>query len=106
MLDARGQAAQRAIRVVQIRRPLEARDALRGSGVVEIVWMKLPAQVAKPSLEIGRLNRELSRQPHEREIVAVPSEREDPAALRTEVLVYRGPRAAAAALERRDGLDV
>src|SRR5262245_35075456 len=67
--------------------------------------MKLAAQLAEAPLEIGRLDRQLPRQTEEREVVAMTAQRENAAALRTEVLVDRSPRAAAAALERRYGLD-
>ena len=56
--------------------------------------MKLPAQAAKPLLEIVGADVELARQPEKREVVTVPADRENLRALRAEVRVDR--RAAAA----------
>jgi hypothetical protein len=58
--------------------------------------MELPAERPEALFEVGLVDAELSRQAKEAEIVAVPTEREDVRALRTEVDVYR--RAAAAIL--------
>ena len=104
MLDARRRSAQRAIRVVEIRRALEAGQPLGWRRVVVVVGMKLTAQIAEAPLEVRRRDRQLARQAEEREVVAVPAQRQDAAALRAEVLVDRSAGAAAAALERRDGL--
>src|SRR6187455_1482123 len=87
MLDPRDRVAQRAIRVVQIRRPLQTCEPFRRRRVVEIVRVKLAAQIAEPSLELRLIDHKPPRQPEERKVVTVPSERQDPAALRTEVLV-------------------
>ena len=43
---------QRAVRVVQVRRPLEAGAPLGRRRVVEVVRMKLPAQRPEPLLEV------------------------------------------------------
>src|SRR5437763_2880774 len=63
---------QRAVRVVQIRRPLEARAALRGCRIKEVIGVELSAQPAKPLLQIVRADVQLPGQAKEREIVAVP----------------------------------
>ena len=50
VLDAADRLLQRPIRVVQVRRPLEARASLSRRRVVEVVRMKLPAQRPEPLL--------------------------------------------------------
>jgi len=99
MLHARDWILQGAIRVVQIRRSLEAREPFGRRGVVVVVGMKLAAQLAKALLEILRVDGEPPRQAEEREVVAVPAQREEAAALRAEVLINGSTRAAVAALE-------
>src|SRR4029079_15531386 len=95
---------QRPVCVVQVRRSLEARPSLRRRGVVKKIRMKLPAERTKTALELRRIEVEPPRQPHEREIIAVPPEREDLGALRAEVPVDRRAAAAVTAdLKRRRG---
>src|SRR6187399_2998595 len=102
VLDARHRLLQRPVGVVQIRRALEAREAFGRSGVVVEVGVELAAQVAEAAIEILAVDFEPPRQTEEGEIVALPVERLDPAALRAEVLVYRHAAAAVAALWRRN----
>src|SRR4030095_17152760 len=104
VLDAGDRSAQCPIRVVQIRRPLQTGETLGRRCVVEIVRMKLTAQVAKAPLQLRLVDDETPRPPQEREVIAVPPERENPAALRAEMLVHRGAGAAIPAFECRDRL--
>src|SRR6187551_1952512 len=104
MLDPRNGIAQRAIRVVQIRRPLQACEPFRGRRVVEIVRVKLAAQIAEPSLELRLIDYKSPRQSEKRKIITVPSERQDSAALRTEVLINGSAGTAVSALQCRDRL--
>ncbi len=67
--------------------------------------MKLPAEIAEAPLEVLRVETEPPRHTEEAEEITVPSERKDPVALGTEVLVDRGAGAAVAALERRRGTE-
>ena len=63
--------------------------------------MKLTAERTEPLLEVGRVHRQLSRQPEEAEVVALTGERQDLRALGTEVRIERSACAAmAASLER------
>ena len=68
---------------------------------MEKVRMKLPAERAEVPVELGRVNRQPSRETHELEVIALASEGEDSGALRTEVDVYWS--AAAAALADLNG---
>src|SRR5207247_9488761 len=95
---ARDRNLQGAIRVVQIGRALEAREAFGRRRVVEVFRMKLAAQLAEAPLEIAGVDDKTARQTEKRKVVAVASEREDAAALRAEVLVDGSARAAVAAL--------
>ena len=89
-----------SVRYASFRYDERSRLARRSAGrrVVEVVGMELPAQLAEAPLEIGGVEIQLARQAEEREVVAVPAERQDLRALRTEVRVDR--RAAAALATR------
>src|SRR5262249_60529705 len=78
---------QRPIRVVQIRRSLEARAAFGRGRVEEVVRMELTAQAAEPLLEVVRVDAELARQAEKQEVVAVTADRQNLRALRAEVRV-------------------
>ena len=67
--------------------------------------MKLPAQRAETLLEIGDVEVQLARHAEKREVVALPAERQDLGALRTEVHVDRRAAAAGPADLNRTGRD-
>src|SRR5688572_22336576 len=60
--------------------------------------MELPAQIAEAALQLLRIQPQPAWHPHEGEVVAVPAEPENPAAMRAEVLVHRRSGATGAAL--------
>jgi hypothetical protein len=71
--------------------------------------MELAAEIAEASLEVRQIDLQPAWQAEEAEVVAVPPDRQDPAALRTEVIVDWRAGAAASAFElryraNRDGL--
>jgi len=105
VLDARDRLLQRAIGVVEIRRTFEAGKTFGRRGVVVEIGVKLAAQIAEAPIELLRVELEPPRHAEEREIVTVPAERLNPAALRAEVLVHRNVGAAVAALRRRERTD-
>src|SRR5205823_2206650 len=90
ILEPRPWLAKRAVRVVQIRRAFEARAALLGRCVVEVIRVKLPTERAKALLQVGRFELQLSRETEERKIVAVASQRQELRTLRTEMDIDRG----------------
>src|SRR6267378_3856943 len=69
--------------------------------------MKLAAQRPESLLEIGEIEIQSPRHADERKVVALPPERQNPGALRTEVRIYRRSAAAASTNlddgTRRDG---
>src|SRR5262245_13568146 len=103
MLDARDRILQRAVRIVEVRGAFEAGETFGGGRVVVVIRVELAAQFAEPLLELLRIDVQTPGQAEEREVVAMATKRQDPAALRAEMLVERGARAAAAAFEHRRG---
>src|SRR5208282_4414923 len=69
IFDARNRIAQRAVRVVQLRRPLKRQFALVFAGPDEIVGMELPAQLVKLRLKRIGVESQLLRKLEKREIV-------------------------------------
>src|SRR5262249_62303143 len=82
---------------------LEAGGALGGCRVVEIVGMKLPAEIAEALLELRGIEVQPARHAEKREVVAVAAEREDLRALRAEMRVDRGATAAVTTHLKRRG---
>ena len=93
---------KRTKRVVQIGAAFEARPALGRRRVVEVVWVKLPAEPAEPRFEIRLDEIQFAGQTKEAEVVAVTPQREYLRALRAEMRVDGRPAAATpAGLKRR-----
>src|SRR5688500_5647250 len=103
VLDARGRISQRPVRVIEVRRALEAGQPLGRGRVVEVVRVKLAAEIAEPALQIRGIEAKPARQAEKGEIVTVTRERENAVAVRAGVLVDRRTGATVAALEHRSG---
>ena len=69
VFDARDGMAERSIRVVQVRRLLQARAPLGRGGVVEVIGMKLPAERAIALFEVSHVEVQLAGKAEETEEV-------------------------------------
>src|SRR6185436_17507025 len=93
----------RTIRVVEVRRALQAREALRRRRVIEVIRMKLAAERPEVLLEHRAVDSQLARQAKEGKVISLPPERQDLGALRAEVHVDRRTTAAGSADLKNDG---
>src|SRR4051812_41182480 len=101
--NPRDRRLERPIRVVQVRRPLEAGAPFGRGRIVEVIRMELAAEGAEARFEVSEIELQPARNAEERKVVTVPAERQNPRALRAEVRV--GARAAAAvAADLKGGL--
>src|SRR5207253_6202077 len=85
--DPRDRRLQRPIRVVQVRRALQAGAPFGRSRVVEVIGVELAAEGAEALFEVSGVELQPARNAEEREVVTVPPERQDPGALRAEMRV-------------------